>query len=68
VVNGVTATIVGNSFGVQGRNQGGNVYNNGAVDAAPKYKPNTRTRLDGNGNFHAVTAANAGSRRRLSAR
>jgi hypothetical protein len=67
-VSGATAAIIGNSFGVQGRNQGGNVYDNGAVDATPKYKPNARTRLDGNGNFHAVTAANAGSGRRLSSR
>ena len=65
VLNGATATIIGNSFGVQGRNQGGNVYDNGAVDAAPKYKPNARTRVDGQGNFHAVTSANAGSSRRL---
>ena len=54
------ATIQGNNFGVQGRNQGGNVSDNGAVDdATPKYRPNARTRLDAHGNFHAkvVTAA-----------
>ena len=64
----MAAAIIGNSFGVQGRNQGGNVYDNGAVDAAPKYKPNARTRLDVNGNFHAVTASISGSRTRLSSR
>ena len=54
------ATIQGNNFGIQGRNQGGNVKDNElVVDATPKYRPNARTRLDVHGNFHAkvVTAA-----------
>ena len=64
-VVGAAQTIIGNNFGVQGRNVAGNVNDNGVVDAPRKYKPDTRSRLDANGNFHAVTSANAGSSRRL---
>ena len=53
-------TVIGNNFGVQGRNQQGDVDPRIANPAA--YVPNARTRLDANGNSHTVTAAAAAKR------
>ena len=66
-VVGAAQTIVGNNFGVQGRNLSGNVSENGVDDAPRKYKPDARTRLDVNGNFHiasSVATVSAARRRR----
>ena len=55
-------TVIGNNFGVQGRNQQGDVDPRIANPAA--YVPNPRTRLDANGNSHTVTAAAAATAKR----
>ncbi len=62
-VIGAAQSIRGNTFGVQGRNQGGNVSENGEVDALPYYRPIGRSRIDRSGNLHAVVAAVTGRRR-----
>ena len=53
-------TVIGNNFGVQGRNQQGNVDPRIANPAA--YVPNAR-KLDTSGNSHAVTAGGTAARR-----
>jgi len=56
-VLGASQTIIGNNFGVQGRNQQANVVVNGITP--PRHVPNARTKLDANGNFHAVATVAA---------
>ena len=54
-------TVVGNNFGVQGRNQQGDV--DPRIANARAYVPNARTKTDANGNFHAVATVAATTRR-----
>jgi hypothetical protein len=56
-VVGASQMIIGNNFGVQGRNQQANVVVNGITPS--RHVPNARTRLDANGNFHAVSTVAA---------
>jgi hypothetical protein len=56
-VVGAAQTIQGNTFGVQGRNQQANVVVNGITP--PRHVPKARTKLDANGNFHAVATVAA---------
>jgi len=58
---GYSVTIQGNNFGIQGRNKLANVDPN--VPNPSAYVPNTKTRADLNGNFHASETTATGNRR-----
>jgi hypothetical protein len=61
---GYSVTIQGNNFGIQGRNKLGNV--DPTVPNSRLYVPSTKTRVDLNGNFHAIETIATGPRRRTS--